>query len=177
MFWVKQKSEVGWGKDKPLWTYFGCSWKSSPRMLLCVWFHASPVFTVNQIMRVWLSAGKNLLSMSRGSQWTLLMSQSSRACRVAREAGALTERVDMNLASGSSEHARLHTVFQSFSNCSKLRFFRHGTHVGQETRGKPQQSRKWIIWFLNSKGNSWRRSYICVLLPDRSSLKQEINIR
>lgn len=40
-------------------------------MLLCVWFHASPVFTVNQIMRASLSAGGNLLSISQGSQWTL----------------------------------------------------------------------------------------------------------
>lgn len=29
---------------------------------------------------------------------------------------------------------------------------------------------------LNSKGNSWRLSYIYVLLPDRSGLKPEMNI-
>lgn len=55
------------GKDKPPRTYFGCSWKSSSRMLLCVWFHASPVFTMNKIIQASLSAGGNLLSILRAA--------------------------------------------------------------------------------------------------------------
>ena len=65
---TKQKKPVEcWGKDKPPRTYFGCSWKSSSRMLLCVWFHASPVFTMNTIIQASLSAGGNLLSILRAA--------------------------------------------------------------------------------------------------------------
>lgn len=169
-------------EDKPPWTYFGCSWKSSSFMILCVWFHASPVFTMNKIIQASLSTGGNLLSIL----WALLdiwkhwLRISQHLC-ISSE---WHEYFDRNLKKPGQfqlvalANKLLHIVF---SRCliavTFLSYYLHLSGNNKTTtgiteyinsRGAPQTNIT-----CNSTGNSCTLSSVWVMLSDRSNLKHD----